>query len=39
MCSYIYVFVGVYEFIIDVLFSGYLLISENGFLLKENKRF
>ncbi|AGX42291.1 NAD(+) synthase [Clostridium saccharobutylicum] len=39
MCSYIYASAGVHESTTDVLFSGHLLISENGSLLKENKRF
>ncbi|WP_294394390.1 NAD(+) synthase [uncultured Clostridium sp.] len=39
MCSYIYSSAGVHESSTDVLFSGHLLISENGTLLKENKRF
>ena len=39
MCSYIYSSAGVHESTTDVLFSGHLLISENGSLLKENKRF
>ncbi|WP_294402737.1 NAD(+) synthase [uncultured Clostridium sp.] len=39
MCSYIYSSAGVHESTTDVLFSGHLIISENGSLLKENKRF
>lgn len=39
MCSYIYSSAGVHESTTDVLFSGHLIISENGTLLKENKRF
>ena len=39
MCSYIYSSAGVHESTTDVLFSGHLLISENGSLLKENNRF
>ncbi|RII34967.1 NAD(+) synthase [Clostridium chromiireducens] len=37
--SYIYSSSGVHESTTDVLFSGHLLISENGSLLKENNRF
>lgn len=37
--SYIYSSAGVHESTTDVLFSGHLLISENGSLLKENTRF
>ncbi|MBE6063277.1 MAG: NAD(+) synthase [Clostridium butyricum] len=39
MCSYVYSSAGVHESTTDVLFSGHLLISENGTLLKENQRF
>lgn len=39
ICSYIYSSAGVHESTTDVLFSGHLLISENGSLLKENDRF
>jgi len=39
MCSYLYSSAGVHESTTDVLFSGHLLISENGSLLKENNRF
>ena len=39
LCSYIYSSSGVHESTTDVVFSGHLLISENGTLLKENKRF
>ena len=39
LCSYVYSSAGVHESSTDVLFSGHLLISENGTLLKENKRF
>ena len=39
MCGYIYSSAGVHESTTDVLFSGHLLISENGSLLKENQRF
>ncbi len=39
MCSYIYSSAGIHESTTDVLFSGHLLISENGSLLKENNRF
>jgi NAD+ synthase (glutamine-hydrolysing) len=37
--SYIYSSAGVHESTTDVLFSGHLLISENGSSLKENNRF
>ena len=39
MSSYIYASAGVHESTTDVLFSGHLLISENGTILKENERF
>lgn len=39
MCSYVYSSAGVHESTTDVLFSGHLLISENGTMLKENERF
>ncbi|MGH4052400.1 MAG: NAD(+) synthase [Clostridium sp.] len=39
MCSYVYSSCGVFESSTDLLFSGHLLISENGLLLKENNRF
>ncbi|WP_291635698.1 NAD(+) synthase [Clostridium sp.] len=39
MCSYLYASAGVFESSTDLLFSGHLLISENGILLKENDRF
>ncbi|SUY46893.1 NAD synthetase [Clostridium putrefaciens] len=39
LCSYIYSSSGVHESTTDLLFSGHLLISENGTLLKENERF
>ena len=39
MSSYIYASAGVHESTTDLLFSGHLLISENGSLLKENERF
>lgn len=37
--SYIYSSCGVYESSTDVLFSGHLLIGENGGIIKENNRF
>ncbi|WP_297634328.1 NAD(+) synthase [uncultured Clostridium sp.] len=37
--SYIYSSAGVHESTTDLLFSGHLLISENGSILKENNRF
>lgn len=39
MCAYIYSSAGVHESSTDMLFSGHLLISENGSILKENERF
>ena len=39
ICAYIYSSAGVHESSTDLLFSGHLLISENGSLLKENERF
>ncbi|MEG1254788.1 NAD(+) synthase [Clostridium sp.] len=39
MASYIYSSSGVFESSTDVLFSGHLLISENGSMLAENERF
>ncbi|MGL5381115.1 NAD(+) synthase [Clostridium sp.] len=39
MSSYIYSSAGVHESTTDLLFSGHLLISENGSILKENERF
>ncbi|GAA0739449.1 NAD(+) synthase [Clostridium oceanicum] len=39
MSSYIYASSGVYESSTDLVFSGHLLISENGSILKENNRF
>ena len=39
ICSYIYSSSGVHESTTDLLFSGHLLISENGTLLNENERF
>ena len=39
MCAYIYSSSGVYESSTDLLFSGHLLIGENGSILNENERF
>ncbi len=39
MCAYIYSSAGVHESSTDILFSGHMLISENGSILKENERF
>ena len=39
MCSYIYASSGVFESSTDLLFSGHLLIAENGSILSENERF
>ncbi|KYH35595.1 glutamine-dependent NAD(+) synthetase [Clostridium tepidiprofundi DSM 19306] len=39
LSSYIYSSSGVFESSTDLLFSGHLLIGENGTILKENSRF
>ncbi|MBE6054391.1 MAG: NAD(+) synthase [Clostridium sartagoforme] len=39
MSAYIYSSAGVHESTTDLLFSGHMLISENGTILKENERF
>jgi NAD+ synthase (glutamine-hydrolysing) len=39
LCSYIYSSSGVHESSTDLVFSGHLLIGENGSVLTENKRF
>lgn len=39
MSSYIYSSAGVHESTTDLLFSGHLIIAENGSILKENSRF
>ncbi|AEB76552.1 NAD(+) synthase [Clostridium botulinum] len=39
MCSYVYASSGVFESTTDVVFSGHLIISENGRILRENDRF
>lgn len=39
MTSYLYASAGVHESTTDLLFSGHLLISENGTILNENERF
>ncbi len=39
MSAYIYSSAGVHESTTDLLFSGHMLIAENGSILKENKRF
>ena len=39
MSSYIYSSAGVHESTTDLLFSGHLIISENGSIIKENSRF
>lgn len=39
ICSYVYSSAGVFESSTDLLFSGHLLIGENGTILKENERF
>ncbi len=39
LASYIYASAGVHESTTDLLFSGHLVIGENGAILKENERF
>ena len=39
MSAYIYSSAGVHESTTDLLFSGHMLIAENGTMLKENERF
>ena len=39
MSAYIYSSSGVFESSTDLLFSGHLMISENGTTLAENERF
>ncbi|MCX0379611.1 NAD(+) synthase [Clostridium perfringens] len=39
MCSYIYSSAGVHESTTDLLFSGHMIIAENGTIIKENNRF
>lgn len=39
MCAYAYASAGIHESTTDLLFSGHLLIGENGSILKENERF
>ncbi|URZ05861.1 NAD(+) synthase [Clostridium felsineum] len=39
MCAYIYSSAGVFESSTDVVFSGHMLICENGSILSENDRF
>lgn len=39
MCAYAYSSAGVHESSTDMLFSGHLLINENGTMIKENQRF
>lgn len=39
MCSYVYSSSGVFESTTDLVFSGHLIIGENGLILKENNRF
>lgn len=39
ICSYVYSSSGVFESSTDLVFSGHLLIAENGSILKENDRF
>ena len=39
MCSYLYASSGVFESSTDLVFSGHLLVGENGIILKQNNRF
>lgn len=39
ICSYVYSSSGVYESSTDLVFSGHLMIGENGVILRENERF
>lgn len=39
MCSYVYASSGVFESTTDLVFSGHLMIGENGIILEENERF
>ncbi len=39
MASYVYSSAGVFESSTDLVFSGHMMISENGAMLKENARF
>ncbi|WMJ82361.1 NAD(+) synthase [Clostridium sp. MB40-C1] len=39
ICSYVYSSSGVFESSTDLVFSGHLLIAENGYILEENDRF
>jgi NAD+ synthase (glutamine-hydrolysing) len=39
ICSYVYSSSGVHESTTDLVFSGHLLIGENGVILSENDRF
>ena len=39
MCSYIYSSAGVHESTTDLLFSGHMIIAENGTIIEENNRF
>lgn len=39
ICSYVYSSSGVYESTTDLVFSGHLMIAENGVMLNENERF
>lgn len=39
MCSYVYASSGVFESTTDLVFSGHLMIGENGIILGENERF
>ena len=39
LCAYVYTSAGVHESSTDVVFSGHMMIAENGSILKENDRF
>lgn len=39
MCAYVYSSAGCYESTTDLVFSGHSIISENGSILKETKKF
>ncbi|MBU6453753.1 MAG: NAD(+) synthase [Cyanobacteria bacterium REEB67] len=39
LCAYVYTSSGVHESSTDVVFSGHMMIAENGSILKENERF
>ncbi len=39
LCAYMYTSSGVHESTTDVVFSGHMMIAENGTIIKENERF